>query len=311
MKRMFIKAVLIALVMAMLPSIAQFDIGAMAVSAATENTPTIQMGENAPMTRDAFLAWAHQQGIRHINYDGRMYPVGIFFNWANGMAFDYGTLTNGVVEVFLRGMEIESTAEAEQSLHYYEATVATEAIIPQNPLDTISAITLPNRRLTAGELDAWIYEYHAMGGASAFELAVVEEINRVRALYGLRNLTLDPTLMMSARMKTHEFADLQYFAHTSPIHGSVTEAARMFGFDGWFVSESITRTGSSSAPTFTATPEGIVQGMLESTRGHRELLLNPDISTVGFGAFFSPNSTGLSGRMSHMFYFATKFGFPY
>jgi uncharacterized protein YkwD len=115
--------------------------------------------------------------------------------------------------------------------------------------------------------------------------------------------------MMSARLKTQEFGDLQYFAHTSPVHGSITAAARMFGFQGTHATETLTQSGSSNAPAFRATPEGIVRGMLASTRGHREILLNPNLYSVGFGSFFSPNSTGPNGSMSHMFYFAAKFGF--
>jgi len=188
-------------------------------------------------------------------------------------------------------------------------TAMIENVPHQNPLDTRSAIIIPSRRLNESELTAWIAEYNDMGGATAFELAVVREVNRVRLQYGLRPLALDPTLMMSARLKTQEFGDLQYFGHNSPIHGSVTEATRMFGFEGRHVSETITQAGSNGIPSFRSTPEGIVRGMLASTRGHRDILLNPNAYSVGFGAFFSPDSTGRNGDMSHMFYFATKFGF--
>jgi uncharacterized protein YkwD len=191
-----------------------------------------------------------------------------------------------------------------------ELTAMIENVPLQNALDAISAIRLPNRRLTRTELAAWIYEYNEMGGATAFELGVVREVNRVRASYGLRPLALDPALMMSARLKTQEFGDLQYFAHNSPVHGSISEAARMFGFEGRWASEAITRAGNSSnAHTHHSTPECVVGGMLASTRGHREILLNPNARTVGFGSFYSPNSTGARGNMSHMFYYATKFGF--
>jgi uncharacterized protein YkwD len=183
-----------------------------------------------------------------------------------------------------------------------------ERAAQQTPMDTISAISLPNRRLTEPELAAWIDKYNDMGGVTAFELAVVKEINRVRTQHGLRPLALDPALMMAARFKTQEFGDLQYFGHISPVHGTPAETARMFGYEGRRVSENITRAGSSGAPVFRTTPEGIVNGMLASTSGHREILLNPNANSVGFGAFFSPNSTGPNGKMSHMFYYAAMFG---
>jgi uncharacterized protein YkwD len=112
--------------------------------------------------------------------------------------------------------------------------------------------------------------------------------------------------MMSARFKTQEFGDLQYYSHHSPVYGSPTETARLFGFEGiaW---ENISRTGSNTAPV-TPRPEDVVTGMLASTRGHREVLLSPDVQSVGFGSFFSPNSRGASGNLTHAFYVATIFG---
>ena len=315
-------------------------VGTVEVFAATENIPTIRMRDNAPMTRHEFTEWANQRGIRHINIDGRLYPVGIFFSWAHGQSFNYGNLNNGVLYVVLQpdaAIEsggISSPGESNANEHITqepqtnnypmlvifterspilfsddELTAMIESVPHQNPLDVISSITIPNRRLTEAEIEVWIAEYNEMGGVTALELAVVREVNRVREQYGLQLLALDPALMMSARLKTQEFGDLQYFAHNSPIHGSVTEAARMFGFEGRRVSETITQSGSSSAPVFRTSAERIVGGMLASTRGHREILLNPNASSMGFGAFFSPNSTGRDGNMSHMFYFATKFGF--
>jgi len=82
----------------------------------------------------------------------------------------------------------------------------------------------------------------------------------------------------------------------------------MIGFEGFGVSETLTQSGSSDAVEFRANPERVVAGMLASTRGHREILLNPNTYSVGFGSSFSPNSTGIDGRMSNMFYHATMFG---
>ena len=318
-----------------------YGVGVTEVFAAAINTPTIRMGDNDPMTRSEFLAWRDQKGFRHINIEGRIYPAGIFFDWANGSTFDYGTLSGGVLYVALRSSTITDNNSAANNnppsangndaqnpqesdypvpfifadltpvlLSYDELTELIESVPHQNPMDVRSDITLPNRRLTEYELAAWVDEYIEMGGVTAFELAVVREINRVREYYGVRPLALDPVLMMSARLKTQEFGDLQYFSHTSPVHGSPSAMADLLGFEGLGVSETITRAGSNRRePVFRTTPEGIVQGMLLSTRGHRAILLNPNIYSVGFGAFFSPNSTGPNGNTTHMFYFATKFGF--
>jgi uncharacterized protein YkwD len=293
-------------------------IGAVEIFAADENPPIIQMGNNAPMTRDEFMTWSSQRGIRFINIGEGIYPVGIFFNWANGQSYNYGELNNAILHVTLRANTIiknrklpnqaVSNEDSQQESGYPSSEVIEDAP-RQDPMEARSAITLPNRRLTESELEEWINEYNEMNGATVFELAVVAEVNRVREQHGLRPLVLDPSLMMSARLKTQEFGDLQYFAHNSPVYGSPTEAASMFGFDGSGVAETITRSGRSSAPVFDVTPESVVRGMLESTRGHREILLNPEAYSIGFGSFFSPNSTGPNNDMSHMFYYATMFGF--
>ena len=328
-----------------------------AYAAAANNESTIRIGDNNPMSRDEFLAWSSQRGIRHFRIDGRIYPAGIFFNGHSGQSFSYGELSEGILNVTLRpgvaptnsgaSQSGASVAETSSTSTHVSATPtptpasAASTTAPQNPdvtspitfedmtpilfsddeltamvegvphagpLETRSAITLPNRRLTDTELDAWIYEYNYMGGATAFELGVIREVNRVRERYGLPPLALNPALMMSARLKTQEFGDLQYFGHHSPVHGSPSESARMFDFEG-AVGEAITQSGSSGIPILRTTPERIVGGMLTSTRGHRDILLSPYVQSVGFGAFFSPNSTGRNGNMSHMFYFATKFEF--
>ena len=331
------KFVIVGIAFIMLAGGIQNDIGTAEVFAATANAPTIRMDTNNPMTRDEFLKWASQKGIRYINIDGGIYPIGIFFEWENGKAYNCGDLNNGILNVSLRpGIVSESsvvhvsgapsTNECVTQESGYsspgvftdltpilfsddELKVMIENVPHQNPLDARSAITLPNRKLTESELAEWITEYNEMGGATAFELAVVREINRVREQHELHPLALNPTLMISARFKTQEFSNLQYYAHRSPINGSITESARMFGFDGLSVSETITRTGRSSEPAFITTPEGIVMGMMSSTKGHKDILLNPNAKSVGFGSFFCPNSTEPNGKMSHMFYYATKFGF--
>jgi len=340
-KTKFKSIVAIGLALLMTVSSIYLGAGAVDVFAAADNLPTIRMGDNAPMTRDEFMSWREQRGIRHFSIDGRIYPAGVFFNGHSGNAFYYGELNNGVLYVYLipgvASNERETTGDDASIVEVPvtetpapqvpsekipiifddltpilfsddELTAMIESVPHEGPMDIRNSITLPNRRLTEYELAAWIAEYNEMGGATAFELGVVREVNRVRERYGLHPLALCPALMMSARLKAQEFTDLQYYDHHSPVHGMPWEAALMFGLER-FVGENMTRSGSSGVPAFIATPEGIVGGMLASTRGHRELLLSPNIYSVGFGSFFSPNSTGASGNMSHMFYHVTQFGY--
>lgn len=305
------------------------------VFATTEQIITI--GNNASMTFEEFTEWRNERGIRHINIEGRIYPASVFFIWESGESFSYGEVRDGILQVFRRPntiveigngtavqreacTDVASLSEQTNAMPLTfscntpilftdeELAAIIDRVPHQNALYARSTIALQNRQLTESELAAWVAEYAEMGGATSFELAVVREINRVRAQYGLNPLALCPALMMSARFKTQEFGDLQYFAHTSPVYGTPRAMAQLFGYEGSAVSETITQTGSSGTPELRTTPERIVGGMLASTRGHREILLNPNAYSVGFGSFFSPNSTGINGRMSHVFYHATKFG---
>jgi len=315
-----------------------FNVDVVNVYAEARSYPTIRIGDNAPMTRDEYMDWIEQKNIQFFNIEGRIMPTGAFFEWYNGNVFGYEKLEDRILYVYLIPNAVSDNREASNNDFYAtetpnsqmpddtspvifydltpilftdeELTEMIERVPFQNPMETRSSITLPNRRLTDSELEAWIVEYNEMGGATAFELGVIREINRVREQYGLHPLALNPSLMMSARLKTQEFGDLQYFSHYSPVHGTVSAASRMFGFEG-FAGETITRSGSNSVPVFNSTPERIVGGMLASSRGHRDILLSPIAQSVGFGSFFSPNSTGANGNLTHSFYFATIFEFVF
>ena len=332
-----------ALVLIMLIGSIYHNAGTMNIYAEVVSYPTIRIGDYAPMTREEFLDWVEQKNIRFLDIEGRIMPTGAFFEWYNGNVFGYEKLEDRILYVYLipnavshnrvppnndfHIVDVPATETPYSQMPddtspviFYdltpilftdeELTAMIERVPFQNPMETRSSITLPNRRLTESELEAWIAEYNEMGGATAFELGVIREINRVREQYGLHPLALNPSLMMSARLKTQEFGDLQYYSHYSPVHGTVSSASRMFGFEG-FAGETITRTGSNGVPVLRTTPERIVGGMLASSGGHRDILLSPIVQSVGFGSFFSPNSTGPNGNMTHMFYFATIFEFVF
>jgi len=136
--------------------------------------------------------------------------------------------------------------------------------------DTRSATTIPNRRLTDNELNAWIAEYHALGGMNAFELEVAMLINEVRVQYGLRPLAISPELSIAARFHSQEMDDLSFFAHTSPNTGTVAQRSAMFG------------ETAASEIIAGGTPAGAVERWLNSP-GHRNAMLHPDRTYFGIG----------------------------
>jgi len=157
--------------------------------------------------------------------------------------------------------------------------------------ETRSAMTIPDRRITDTELTAWSDEYWELGGINAFELEVVRLINIERAAYGLHPLALNPLLSMAARFHSHQMADLVFFSHRSPHHGSSTDRAEMFGHESiqehvWGVRENI--AGS------TRSPERVVYVWMNSP-GHRAAILQEHFLTIGIGVVQGGGTTAKFG----------------
>lgn len=162
--------------------------------------------------------------------------------------------------------------------------------------DTRSATPLPNRRITDTELEAWVYEYIALGGINAFELGVVLAINEVRAEHGLHPLAICPHISMAARFHSQEMADLRYFAHQSPHHGGSTARMRMFGNDRGLAENAHANTGD------TISPQRVVEDWMNSA-GHRRLILNSSARYIGIGVIRCADHWNGIGRTT------AKFGF--
>jgi len=141
----------------------------------------------------------------------------------------------------------------------------------------LSEFTVPDRILSANELQAWITEYHAAGGSNQFELEIVELVNRERAKEGLRSLTIDPTLMMVARFKSQSMSDIDYMSHTG-AYGQPWELARAFGYSTNAFSENIARGYASAA--------SVMQGWMDSP-GHRANILHKVYDYIGVGIYIS------------------------
>lgn len=174
---------------------------------------------------------------------------------------------------------------------------------PTQPIDEIIT-KLPNRPLTQKELDAWIARYNALGGPTEFELEAVRLINVERTNVGRTALTINPPLMMAARFKSQNMADLGYFSHTSPIYATNPNdyspgiISEMFGGTRT-PSENIARSGS-------ATPASIVN-MWMNSEGHRNNILNANSRTIGIGAY-SIETIGSNNRPRTETFVTANFG---
>ena len=139
----------------------------------------------------------------------------------------------------------------------------------------LSEITIPNRRLTTDEMSTWISEYHVMGSSNHFEIEVVELVNKERANAGLRPLSINSTLMMTARFKSQSMSDLNYFDHTG-VYGEPWDLARVFGYNFRAFGENLARSQTSAA--------SVVDTWMNSP-GHRSNILNSGFNSIGVGLY--------------------------
>lgn len=142
---------------------------------------------------------------------------------------------------------------------------------------------LPNRPLTADELNAWIAHYCDGGGISALEMEILALTNYERTSRGIAPLAIDYGLFRAARFKSQNMVDLNYFSHTNPVYGSWQVIPGLFITSG-LRAENIASGGG--------TAQGIVN-MWMGSDGHRANILNPAHTVIGIGS--------VSGRSTQMF----------
>jgi uncharacterized protein YkwD len=164
-----------------------------------------------------------------------------------------------------------------------------------------SSITLPNRRATNAERQAWISDYTANGGPTATELEVIRLVNIERENNGLVPVSMDISLMQAARYFGQQAYDLREYhtvwrggndghSHnfgpyaTNPVasHGASRNVAVAFGntlgtSNRWWNGGNWYGGGSLTAGF-------MVTGWMNS-QGHRDLILSPGERFIGVGQY--------------------------
>jgi uncharacterized protein YkwD len=192
------------------------------------------------------------------------------------------------------GINRNASVTTADALRVLRISVGLEA--PPTPQK--SSITLPNRRLTDAERNAWIDEFRALGGYLEFELEVVRLINNIRAENNLSRLEIDETLMMSARFYTQIMRDLETglghnmgpYRVEGATHGASANVVLAFGGQlRWNGGNGSWSSGGSP------TPESIVNGWMNSP-GHRSYIMSPEHRFIGVG-------TNVGGRERYTYMF--------
>ncbi|MCY7795593.1 CAP domain-containing protein [Bacillus spizizenii] len=120
----------------------------------------------------------------------------------------------------------------------------------------------------------------APSSVSAYEKKVVELTNAERQKQGLKPLQIDETLSKSARAKSQDMKDKNYFDHQSPTYGSPFDMMKSFGISYKTAGENIAKGQK--------TPEEVVKAWMNS-EGHRKNILNSNFTHIGVGYVESGN----------------------
>lgn len=118
--------------------------------------------------------------------------------------------------------------------------------------------------------------------------------NEARQEQGLGPLTFSASLGQAAQGHAADMARHGYFAHEGRNGSTVGSRIAAKGYDYRAIAENIAAGYNS--------PEAVVEGWLSSP-GHRQNLLNPDYTEIGFGLEFNPNTP-------YGFYWVQNFGQP-
>jgi uncharacterized YkwD family protein len=112
-----------------------------------------------------------------------------------------------------------------------------------------------------------------VSGLTADEQAMLDLVNQERVRAGVEPLKVDPALTRTARLKSQDMVDNNYFSHNSPTYGSPFDMMKAAGISYRTAGENI-----AGAPTVARAHQGLM-----NSDGHRKNILNPNFTHVGIG----------------------------
>lgn len=108
---------------------------------------------------------------------------------------------------------------------------------------------------------------------SAVEGQMIQLVNQARVQSGLPALTADSALTQTARLKSQDMVNLNYFAHQSPTYGSPFDMMGRFGITFQSAGENI-----ACNQTVIAAHQALM-----NSQGHRDNILNNSFTSIGIG----------------------------
>jgi uncharacterized protein YkwD len=118
-------------------------------------------------------------------------------------------------------------------------------------------------------------------------------VNQERAKVGAKTLVMNETLRSMARYKSNDMLQYDYFDHTSPNIGGLSNLAAKFRYSYKALGENIWMSKASSTDYLrqNTTAAKIMNGWMNSP-GHKANILNPAFGKIGIGVTLSTD--GLS-----------------
>jgi len=110
-------------------------------------------------------------------------------------------------------------------------------------------------------------------GLSADEQLMLDLINQERAKAGVAPLKADLRMVQSARVKSKDMIDNNYFSHTSATLGSFATLIRKYAPDYSYLGENLAGNRTVQA----------AHTALMNSKGHRKNILNPNYTHIGVG----------------------------
>lgn len=111
-------------------------------------------------------------------------------------------------------------------------------------------------------------------GLTSQEAKAFELLNKFRIENGVPPVEIDMELVKLARMKAQDKAENDYSGHISPTYGSPGRMVSDAGISYRKVGENYAKAGTVTQCHYL---------LAYSTKGHREIMLNPDYTKVGIG----------------------------
>ena len=121
--------------------------------------------------------------------------------------------------------------------------------------------------------------------------ALVDEINHVRFENGIAPVLLDDSLSTIADTRTADMVAHNYYAHQSPNGTYFSDLMKRDGITYEFACENLDLAFSGAESTYVA-------DWMASTKGHRECLLNKQVTKIGVASGAMPVAGAASATIA-------------